>query len=207
MSLIGAALIGGGASLLGGLMGRSGAKKQNEANIQQAREAQAFEERMSSTAHQREVWDLKSAGLNPILSGTGGMGASTAKGVMAAQQNEMAPLDNAANAGANTAIAAARNTAEVRNLKADTSLKEQQEDATREQKHKTYQEKMNLEEELTQLRLNTGAIREQSVASANAARSEAEIDATSWGKIMRYINRANPFGSMGSSAVRAIRSR
>lgn len=84
-----------GSSLLGGLFGKSGADKQNKAQIASAREQMAFQERMSNTAHQREVKDLEAAGLNPILSAKLG-GASSPGGAMPNIVNAMAPMQNAA---------------------------------------------------------------------------------------------------------------
>ena len=102
-----------GSALAGGI-GYAGQRQSNLQNREIAREQMAFQERMSSTAYQRAMQDMKEAGLNPMLAYTQG-GASSPSGASLQMQNELSGV-------ASSALDVLRTRAEIGRIKSDTRL-------------------------------------------------------------------------------------
>lgn len=83
------AVIGGGLSLLGGMFS-------NSANAREAEKNRKFQYDVMRTGHQVEMRDLAEAGLNPILTATGGPGAKASGGAQAQMSDPVTPAISSA---------------------------------------------------------------------------------------------------------------
>lgn len=100
-----------------------------EFNMSEAQKNRDWQEMMSNTAHQREIADLKAAGLNPVLSASGGNGAAVTSGATASgvtssgAKGDTDTSANAAMAQMMSALTSAKTQMYNANLSAQTNLR------------------------------------------------------------------------------------
>lgn len=128
---------GVGSMFLGDMFNRRNSAEAHDWAAEDAHIARQWQERMSSTAHQREVTDLHAAGLNPILSATGGAGASTPGGAMPSVDKADSPDVSGSIANA---LQSFKNSQEVKLMKAQEEVASTAADVNRAQAKKTNKE-------------------------------------------------------------------
>lgn len=214
-----------GGNIVGSILGMIGQGQANAANASMAREAanfnlysmmenQRFQERMSSTAYQRAMNDMRYAGLNPILAYSqggattpGGMGASMQAATM---QNTMAGLDEGISSAAQTAKDWETKDLvkdQAKNTQSQTELNKATETLAKQNEVTSASQQKKLDEEAENVRLQRPLIAAQtSAAAASAAQAAANARHTNLQADDFTARGDSWFGRNIGSAVRMLKT-
>lgn len=165
----GAAVGSAGASYLG-------QHKANKETRRMVKDQMSFQARMSNTAHQRQMEDMRQAGLNPILSARSG-GASTPSGASSSIQDELGST-------VSSALDAKRSIAELQNIRAQNAKIQADTDLTRTMKN------VALEDIAVK---NVTA--KQMATKLPGMQIEQNLDESLFGRFTRVLQRLNPLMS------------
>jgi len=168
-------------SLIGGIAGQATSAKS-------VHDQMAFQERMSNTAWQRGVADMRKAGINPMVAFGQGP-ASAPSGASFQGQDVVTPAIHSAREGVRQKAELGMLLDQRRNVQEDTQVKKRQQDFIQTQR----------KEALTRMKMNTASARQMDA-------QQAEIDATAgvyrtkFGRGLKYVE---PFLEFGSGLLRA----
>lgn len=183
----------------------------SQANVLSAEQAQInrdFQERMSNSAYQRQVKDMESAGLNPMLAYIKGGGASSPSGAQGnvVQPQYQSPIQGAIS-GRLTSAQASKTEAEVPNVEAQTKVLKSQYDLNNAQydlvlqnTEKVFKEARNLDTEQDRLKSLIVNLAESSALMAQQSETQVSIRKVNAATITNLITQSKQYEALTQSA-------